>query len=615
MKFPIYLHTLLFRITPLLVITLPIYSVQAGNIIHVPMSWCVVEGSPAEANPNIAGDTETDAVIWRRHERPTDNIFLPQTEISLRSSINNAWSSLDFPIIADPDTTLGVQGDMRGEDVNAFGAEFNALLNACDTAYDNIGRAGIGITAVNANLFHNASGSYVGTIGWAGCNEFPAGTCVSPYDGRVVVIDNAYMHPGSPDRTFPGSSNQFTNTDSLDILTAHEVGHALSLNHRTPSTAMMFSSISDNNSDGDADNIDINATERASLRANALNVPGMELDPPGVFFPGEWLQMRIPDPIKDQNSKLPFMDIASARIVQNRQSHETHFELQLASHLPPFLPDPPCEIVILVDTDTNSQTGATPETFKKLGIPTTFKGSDVILHAKLQSVAGAEGPVLIQQSWMFQEETGLVSLDSFRTQLREMAVYPQFADMLKPPNDRKIDARFVAHHSIAFVGQLPEALPIKNSGRISALILQRGEIIDELDLTENEDKFVLEDPKFPHCFPAQEEVKQGESILVNVDGLIPNAKIHGLLGADEVLTGVADASGGGTFKMPVPVNATPGPHLATFGVIGTALTADCTIIVTDKNDCAGDLDKDGDVDNLDARLFSRDFATPSCRAR
>ena len=37
------------------------------DILHVPMSWCIVDGSPAQASPNLAGDTNTDAIIWRRH--------------------------------------------------------------------------------------------------------------------------------------------------------------------------------------------------------------------------------------------------------------------------------------------------------------------------------------------------------------------------------------------------------------------------------------------------------------------------------------------------------------------------------------------------------------------
>src|SRR4051812_32206458 len=89
------------------------------DLLHVPISWCPVRGSPAEASPNLGGDTETDAILWRRHERPTDNIYINTAGITFRSAINNAWATLDFPRLNDPDTSLAQQGDMRGEDVNA----------------------------------------------------------------------------------------------------------------------------------------------------------------------------------------------------------------------------------------------------------------------------------------------------------------------------------------------------------------------------------------------------------------------------------------------------------------------------------------------------------------
>jgi heme O synthase-like polyprenyltransferase len=79
------------------------------RILYVPMSWCVVRGTPAAVAPNVTSegttvaDTNTDAVMWRRHERPTDNGFLPQASVSLRSSINNSWGTLNFPLINDPD--------------------------------------------------------------------------------------------------------------------------------------------------------------------------------------------------------------------------------------------------------------------------------------------------------------------------------------------------------------------------------------------------------------------------------------------------------------------------------------------------------------------------------
>lgn len=140
------------------------------DTLHVPLSWGIVQGSPAQANPNITGlngvtDTNTDALIWRRHERPTDNIYVNVTGITFRSAINDSWGTLSFPILADTDTTLGTPGDVNGWNVNVNGVEFNQLITDCDTAWAAMGRAGIGVTAVNVGLFHDDAGNYVGVIG------------------------------------------------------------------------------------------------------------------------------------------------------------------------------------------------------------------------------------------------------------------------------------------------------------------------------------------------------------------------------------------------------------------------------------------------------------------
>ena len=132
------------------------------DVYHVPISWCAVNGSPAADNPDITplgsttADTSTDAVLWRRHERPTDSSYSNVTGTTFRSAINDAWGTLNFPTIDDPDTTMGLEGDIRGEDVNAFGDEYSDVLQACDEEWDDLGRAGIGVTAVNVNLFHDA---------------------------------------------------------------------------------------------------------------------------------------------------------------------------------------------------------------------------------------------------------------------------------------------------------------------------------------------------------------------------------------------------------------------------------------------------------------------------
>src|SRR6266404_6196907 len=105
-------------------------TVKAGDIIFVPCRWCVIgkdlngngkfdpgeDGAPAFTNPGGVTDThgnpepDTDNVLWRRHERASDNIWIPGAGISFRSAVTAAIrDDGHFPIIADPVISPGSQ--------------------------------------------------------------------------------------------------------------------------------------------------------------------------------------------------------------------------------------------------------------------------------------------------------------------------------------------------------------------------------------------------------------------------------------------------------------------------------------------------------------------------
>ncbi len=596
------------------------------DLLHVPMSWCVIQGSPAAANPNITGlngntDSDTDAVIWRRHERPTDNIFINQAGVSLRSAINNAWDILNFPIINDTDTTNGQVGDVNGWNVNADGAEFNDLITNCDQAYEDIGRAGIGITAININLFHdnanpmadnNGDGNpdgdtvfdYVGVLGWGGCNESSPGTCATPYDGRIMVIDNQYLYPTVADRTFPPSpadlvgNLQFPITDSPDQLTGHEVGHALSLDHRTNTLALMNPNPDDNSGDGDADNISLNGAEVTALRTNALNVPGVEIDPPGVFTPGNFVAMRVVDRNRDKDIA-PYLDLASVKVVLDREKDEVHIGQTLMGLLP-LEPEQNLVYAYLVDTDNNSQTGCNPDALKNLGIDSLFEGADLVATATLtggpivgfnsvinwfirSAAAAISSPEISGKAFRCSGDQ-LVAIDDnlFNIELHTLRMHPHFAQI---SDGRPIPQDFIAevNNTINMKisnNSLFEPIVLDKPFRVQAVIMAGGTPQDRLDDTETGKVFELELPSFPHCF-AQGEGTPGGTVDVTVEGLLAKEEIHAFVGPDLVLEGiVTDTNGGASIKLPIPLTVEPGLHLVTIGHDRLALTADCHVETT-----------------------------------
>jgi hypothetical protein len=564
------------------------------DILHVPISWCALQGSPAADNPDItpvggtAADTDTDSVLWRRHERPTDNIWVPQAGVSFRSAINDTWGTLNFPIIADPDTSFGNPGDVRGEDLSVSSTEFDAVVNACETAWAGLGRAGIGITAVNVNLFVNAAGDYLTNttpgmeeatpIGWGGCLESATtGLCVAPYDGRIAVADNRYLYPTVPDRTWPpspadpGGNFQYSVTDPLDQLVAHELGHALGLAHRNDATlALMFPGQQDNDGDSDTDNVQLNAAEVTQSRTAAGIVPGLEMDPPNRFVPGPFVRTRLPDALdEDVEEARPWLNLGAATVMLNHEDGAAFIDVQLggvttARGVEPF------EAWVLVDADAQNP-GAPLGFLREIGLPEPqgLEGADLVLRARFR-----EGRVL-GEGWRVQQGDPIQIRDERLTfDLLRLVLHPYYAAGLEGPD------REAGLFDVIRVALPPELalFELDRPFRIQALLVAENRVVDRLEDEGFGREAVLELPSFPHCYP-QEDATPGRTTPIRFEGLRANRGVHGLIGPQEVVRGTADGEGGGVLDFPVPADARPGHRLITIGTDGTALTADCTLLV------------------------------------
>ena len=558
------------------------------NILHLPMSWCILEESPAYANPNITDevtfitDNTTDSVIWRRHERPTDHIYLPQASISLRSAINNSWGGFTFPHFPDPLTDVQTAGDARSD----VAADVNSLVNACQNKYAAAGRGGIGITAINVNRFENASGTQINQTGFGGYSSSCTGA-VCTYEGFIIVTDNHYLYPTVPGRSFLA--------DPYDQVVGHETGHALGLDagfdsfdasgHSTDVTNLMYPSAQDNNHDGRVDNLGLDSAEVTKLRANAMMVPGLEVDPTGSFLPGPILSMRrMTGPRKP--GLAANLNLAALTVSLDRASKRLVVGQRLWGLLP-CKSRTPVDYAYLADLDNNPATGASASTLTQLGIPSSIRGADLVARARVIG-SGKPGPNYrtCQQTisaWLIRGQRPVrlpSSAVRFHIQtVRTTTPDDPFPPFKKPPPQPRI---LELYNTLDF--SLPNALlstPVRANKPfgVAVLVSTGGKARDRFPSGDRPATFVLQAPLFPHCFPAGPG-KAGATVPIRFEGLRPNREIHALLGPQIVLRGVnTDANGAGRIQFPIPKGTRPGKHLVTIGHNGLAITADCTLTV------------------------------------
>jgi len=185
---------------------------DALSTLEVPVRWCVVEGSPSFDFGSPTVQEEVNAALIDRHELTSDNIFRPQAAVKLRSAANILIP--DYPILSDPDTSVGNLGDVVVEPKARNYEEFLQLIADCRVAWEANAPQLVGVTAVNITRFVDPDGNPIDILGMGGRAE-PFDQKLQMVAGRVMVVDRVYR---TPPEIEPG--------DRIDRLLGHEMGHA-----------------------------------------------------------------------------------------------------------------------------------------------------------------------------------------------------------------------------------------------------------------------------------------------------------------------------------------------------------------------------------------------------
>jgi hypothetical protein len=161
------------------------------------MKWCGIAQAPSVADPTLVcqnpGDFKT--MMWRRHERASDCIWIQQCQLTLRSG--GAIQSSDYKSFADLDTSIGTPGDIVISPIT----EMDNTWMMCDTAWQPQPKGAIAISA--KRLLDNT--------------------------GAVVARGVAYQ--GSITRPWLAVADPTVYCQLNERSLAHEAGHVLSLPH------------------------------------------------------------------------------------------------------------------------------------------------------------------------------------------------------------------------------------------------------------------------------------------------------------------------------------------------------------------------------------------------
>lgn len=177
-----------------------------GPLVKVPVRWCGLSGSPSIVNPSLVGESNTNDVMARRHERANTNIYQEQTDLIFRSGTTTKIPN--FPIIPDP-VILILAGEREG--YVSSSTELLQIINSCRKTWQDKDPSVTGITAVHVDRFFGqlSGAGYGGSY-----QDFCSNTSLQLHFGRIWVKDTSY------------------NSSSFEpVLVGHELAHGLCLNH------------------------------------------------------------------------------------------------------------------------------------------------------------------------------------------------------------------------------------------------------------------------------------------------------------------------------------------------------------------------------------------------
>jgi hypothetical protein len=554
----------------------------------------------AVTNPGYFNEPDTNSVLWRRHERASDQIWIPGANITLRSAITAAvLGAAKFPVINDPRPPTaggpGQLGDILLPTSTATATEFEDARTSCAMEWDKLamtsGTPLVGPIALNLRRFVNAAGTPQPALGLGNFTNFsgpsPNAPCVNPptvtaaEGGFMGVADFSFV--GAPPVTPPGTLN-----GALDAkVVAHEFGHILFLGHgdgldndndgmydgfcdATEDPFRLPTSIMHPDLTATTPTVTVTALQQGTSRGLARVYSGSQIDPPAQLVNGDTLTDHRMDLIRDVQGAS--VDMTGVSMTINNKKRRVILSHHLYGVAPRRIRRESgaktrrvTSYAAFLDLDSEQGTGGRPAA---LGFRTRFRGADLVTRVLVRQ-RKARPKVWRFTGGRFVDVTDRRVRGTIRSPVGEEAPFPIFdvvsADL--PANVVGDVGRRVRLQAITAVkGNGVDFLPGKKATR-------RRRANASVDLFINR-------PKFPVCSTTPQVVQPGGVVRLEASGFKRRgAGVHVILGDELIANLELNRKGNLSAAVVIPGNARRGPRLITVGVDTTALTADCVVQV------------------------------------
>lgn len=524
--------------------------------LSVAMKWTGVLGSPAVDNPGIVCMPNFKDMMWRRHERASECVWIDQAHVTLRSG--GAVQSSDYKTIADADTSIGQPGDVFFGTINMSGSvdlseELDQLWDDCDALWAAQPK---GLVAVS-------------------CRELVDENGVSQLRGIAVT--------GSVTRPYLCSADPTLLCQLNERSLAHEAGHVLSLPHVTGTSSLMR---------GGGTGAALSLAECNQARQYILDNP--IVDPPGDPDFVDFARDGLPD----LPAALGHLDIIKT-VVTDRASSQGRITFHIGTDGP--LPTTGVfSYHVVLDSDNSPATGNNASTLLP-GV--NFPGANAIVR------------VLVDDGFAFgalfgPNGSGGWSIDEFFSadiRLRQPLIvgcdpFPTYdgPDVLGSFLEVEISVPYTE-----LVANLVNGRAFPNGLRMMAVTFGPGGLLDMGPNT----PAVLDFPAV--TFPSISlplNIFAGEDLPISVSGFPGNQPLKAFVGSTMYMPGITTSpTGTASFTLPLPADQPCGPTLVTVGIASgaNAITADGITNIADL--CRSDLDEDGDVDLGDLGLLLQSY--------